>query len=127
MKASAFAPATVANLGPGFDVIGLAIDGMGDTVTVRTSRKPGVTIANIVGDGGKLPTDPAKNTAAIAAAETLKLAGVDANLELEIQKGLPLCSGLGSSAASAAVRCLFVCMCFLAAFASLVASCSNLI
>ena len=52
MTSSAFAPATVADLGPGFDVIGLAIDGMGDTVTVRASNKPGVTIARIEGDGG---------------------------------------------------------------------------
>jgi len=102
MIARAFAPATVANLGPGFDVIGLAIDGIGDTVTVRTCSTPGVSIARIIGDNGKLPTDPAKNTAAIAAAETLKAAGIDANIEIELTKGLPLCSGLGSSAASAA-------------------------
>ena len=102
MIASAFAPATVANLGPGFDVIGLAIDGLGDTVTVRTSHTPGVHIAKIIGDHGQLPTDPAKNTAAIAASETLKAAGIDANIEIELHKGLPLCSGLGSSAASAA-------------------------
>ena len=104
MIASAFAPATVANLGPGFDVIGLAVDGIGDTVTVRTGTKPGITITQITGDGGQLPTDPTKNTAAIAAFETLKAAGIDANIELELSKGLPLCSGLGSSAASAAAR-----------------------
>ena len=101
MIASAFAPATGANLGPGFDVIGLAIDGMGDTVTVSASSTPGVTIGHIDGDDGELSTDADKNTAAIAAKETLKSAGVDANIELRIQKGLPLCSGLGSSAASA--------------------------
>ena len=102
MIASAFAPATVANLGPGFDVIGLAIDGLGDTVTIRASNATGVHIGNITGDNGQLPTDPKKNTAAIAAAETLKAAGVEANIEIELHKGLPLCSGLGSSAASAA-------------------------
>jgi homoserine kinase len=102
MSVSAFAPATIANLGPGFDVIGLAIGGMGDTVTARIGDAPGVRISAIHGDGGALPLDPAKNTAAIAASETLKAAGIDANIELEIHKGLPLCSGLGSSAASAA-------------------------
>jgi len=101
MSATAFAPATVANFGPGFDVIGLAIDGIGDTVIVRHSKTPGVSIARIHGDDGALPTDPAKNTAAIAAAETLKAAGIEANIEIELFKGLPLCSGLGSSAASA--------------------------
>ena len=101
MTATAFAPATIANLGPGFDVIGLAIDGLGDTVTVRRSSTPGVHIAQIHGDNGALPLDPNKNTAAIAALETMKAAGMEANIELEIFKGLPLCSGLGSSAASA--------------------------
>ena len=101
MTVSAFAPATVANLGPGFDVLGLAIDGMGDTVTVSRSTHPGVQITAIHGDNGKLPLDPAKNTAAIAAAETLKAAGINIGLSIELSKGLPLCSGLGSSAASA--------------------------
>lgn len=101
MTATAFAPATIANLGPGFDVLGLAIDGLGDTVTVARSNTPGVHITKIHGDNGVLPLDPNKNTAAIAATETMKAAGMQANIEIEIFKGLPLCSGLGSSAASA--------------------------
>ena len=101
MTATAFAPATVANLGPGFDVIGLAIDGLGDTVTVTRTTTPGVTIKAIHGDDGKLPLDPTQNTAAIAAAETLKAAGIALGLSIELTKGLPLCSGLGSSASSA--------------------------
>ena len=101
MTVSAFAPATVANLGPGFDVLGLAIDGMGDSVTISRTTKPGVEIAAINGDGGKLPKNPAKNTAAIAARETMKAAGIEIGLSIELRKGLPLCSGLGSSAASA--------------------------
>jgi homoserine kinase len=102
MTISAFAPATVANLGPGFDVLGLALDGLGDTVKVSKTSTPGVQITAIHGDGGALPMDPSKNTAAIAAAETLKAAGVEVGLRLELYKGLSLCSGLGSSAASAA-------------------------
>jgi homoserine kinase len=102
MSITAFAPATVANVGPGFDVLGLAIDGAGDTVTVQRSDSPGIHITAIHGDDGKLPLDPDKNTAGIAARETLKAAGVSMNLDIEIHKGLPLCSGLGSSAASAA-------------------------
>ncbi len=102
MTVAAFAPATIANLGPGFDVLGLAVAGLGDTVRARISDTPGVHITAIHGDGGVLPTEPDRNTAAIAATETLKAAGIDANIELEIHKGLPLCSGLGSSAASAA-------------------------
>jgi homoserine kinase len=102
MSITAFAPATVANFGPGFDVLGLAIDGAGDTVTVQRGERPGIHITAIHGDDGRLPTDAEQNTAGIAARETLKAAGISINLEIEIHKGLPLCSGLGSSAASAA-------------------------
>ena len=98
----AFAPATVANLGSGFDVLGLALMGAGDTVTARLVAEPGVRIFAITGDGGRLSSDAARNTAGIAATHTLRRAGMDAGIELEICKGLPLGSGLGSSAASAA-------------------------
>ncbi len=99
---TAFAPATVANLGPGFDVLGLAVQSLGDTVSVRRSRVSGVRVTQITGDDGALPTDPRKNTAAVAAQAVLEAAGIDTGLEISIEKGLPLCSGLGSSAASAA-------------------------
>jgi len=106
------APATVANLGPGFDVLGGALAGPGDVVIARASSTAGVTIVRIDGDGGALPREAAKNTAGIAAERTLALAGIDSGVELELTKGLPLGSGLGSSAASAAaaayaVNCLF--------------------
>lgn len=99
---SAFAPATVANLGPGFDVLGLALEGPGDVVTARLSASPGVRLLRIEGDDGKLPRDSGANTATIAAAATLRRAGIEAGVELELVKGLPIGSGLGSSAASAA-------------------------
>ncbi len=98
----AFAPATVANLGPGFDVLGLAVQSIGDTVSVSRSKVPGVRVLEITGDDGVLPKDPAKNTAAVAARAVLDVAGIASGLEIRIEKGLPLCSGLGSSAASAA-------------------------
>ncbi len=103
---SVFAPATVANLGVGFDVLGLAIDGPGDTVTAHLAGPPGVRIRS-VGDSG-LPTDPTKNTAGVAAISTLRTAGVEAGIELEIHKGLPIGSGLGSSSASAAAAAFAV-------------------
>jgi homoserine kinase len=106
---TAFAPATVANLGPGFDVLGLALASPGDTVTAHEVGTPGVRIISIQGDGGALPTDAAKNTAGIAAAATLRAAGVTSfGVELEISKGLPIGSGLGSSAASAAAAAVAV-------------------
>jgi homoserine kinase len=97
-----FAPATVANLGAGFDVLGLALMEPGDTVVARRTGGGGVRITAVHGDGGRLPADAARNTAGIAATLTLQRAGIDAGIELELHKGLPLGSGLGSSGASAA-------------------------
>lgn len=103
----AFAPATVANLGPGFDWMGCAVEGGGDTVIARAvpGLAPGkVIIEKIVGDNGRLSLDPAKNCIGVAAMETLRLLGdrVTCGISLSLDKGLPLGSGLGSSAASAA-------------------------
>lgn len=107
MKAvSAFAPASVANFGVGFDLLGAALDGMGDVVTAERTRARGVVVASITGDGGKLPREAARNTAAVAAAQVLRLAGARFGVALSVEKGLPLESGLGSSAASAAAGAL---------------------
>jgi homoserine kinase len=97
---TAFAPATVSNVGCGFDVLGFALDAPGDEVTARFDV-PGVRIERIVGDGGRLPLDAAKNTAGVAARALLAHAGEGRGVALTIRKGLPLSSGLGGSAASA--------------------------
>lgn len=101
-----FAPATVANLGPGFDILGLALNEPYDVVHVeRLDERPneaGVVINVISGDDGRLPREPEKNTATIAAAYVLQELMIRASgVSISIQKGLPLASGLGSSAASA--------------------------
>lgn len=94
-----FAPATVANFGPGFDVLGLAVDGLGDQVTAsRIDGEPGCELVDITGDGGRLPRNPELNTASVAAASVAMRMGIRVALTLE--KGLPLASGMGSSAAS---------------------------
>jgi len=100
-----FAPATVSNLGPGFDVLGLALHRPGDVVEVEVSDRPGVELAGVAGEGGALPRDAARNAASVAAAEVLRRAaaqGGAAGLRLWLEKGMPLSSGLGSSGASAA-------------------------
>jgi homoserine kinase len=97
----AFAPATVSNLGPGFDCLGMALRGPGDRVRARLSEKPGVRIAAVEGDGGKLPREPERNTAGVAVLALLQRHAPGAGIELEVHKGLPLGSGLGSSGASA--------------------------
>ena len=95
-----FSPATIGNIGPGFDVLGLAIKGPGDIIEARKTTK-GVHISSIE-SAYKLTKNPHKNTAGIAALEVLRLLKEKGGVELKIIKGLPSGSGLGSSAASAA-------------------------
>ncbi len=97
-----FAPATVANVACGYDVLGFAIDAPGDEVVVRHSEVPGFRITKITGDDGKLPLDAERNTAGVAALDLLRHLGMsDHGIEMEIHKKMPSGSGLGSSAASA--------------------------
>jgi len=103
-----FAPSSASNLGPGFDVLGLALLKPGDIVEAELSETPGVEIAEITGDGGALPRDPQKNVASVAAADVLRrLDGLEAEephrrgVRLWLHKQMPLASGLGSSGASA--------------------------
>ena len=102
-SAEAFAPATVANLGVGFDILGMALVGMGDKATVSWRDAPGIVISRINGDDGQLPRDPTQNVAAVSAQAMLAHLGERRGLQIELVKGLPLASGLGSSAASAVV------------------------
>ncbi len=107
-SAEAFAPATMANLGVGFDILGLALHEPGDIVRAELSDELGVQITDIEGDDGKLTRDPEKNTAGIAAASTLRLIGATKGVRLIIRKNLPLASGLGSSSASAVAAAVAV-------------------
>ena len=104
---TAFAPATVSNVACGFDVLGFALDTPGDEVTARLTGT-GVRIDDILGDGGRLPRDAAKNTAGIAVLALLTTLGERRGVALTISKGLPLSSGLGGSAASAAAAVVAV-------------------
>lgn len=97
-----FAPATVGNLGVGFDIMGLALEKPGDELIARFSDKPGVQISTITGAKGQLPMDPLKNTASFAALQLLRHLGEEKlGFEFELHKKMPIGSGLGSSAASA--------------------------
>ena len=62
----AFAPATVANVSCGFDILGFAIEGMGDTVQLIENNSQELRVVSITGDGGRLPLDAAKNTCSVA-------------------------------------------------------------
>ncbi|PAW95570.1 homoserine kinase [Mucilaginibacter sp. MD40] len=96
-----FAPATVANVVCGFDVLGFAVNEPGDEVIMRRTNKPGITISKITGDGGRLPMDPAKNTVSVSVEHYLKSVGrLDVGVDIELHKKMPIGSGLGSSSAS---------------------------
>ncbi|MEM1093641.1 MAG: homoserine kinase [Bacteroidota bacterium] len=97
----AFGPASLSNLGPGFDTLGLCVSALGDVVRVRPVEQPGVHVTAITGDGGTLSKATAQNTAATAALYVLRQADVRHGLELTIGKGIRPGSGIGSSAASA--------------------------
>ncbi len=109
MGIKAFAPASVGNIGIGFDILGLAIEQPGDEVIASKSNTPGLRITNITGARGKLPYAPEQNTAGVAVLHLLQHLGeTGRGIELEIHKKMPLNSGLGSSAASAAAATLAV-------------------
>ncbi len=95
-----FAPATVANVSCGFDVLGFAVTSPGDEAIVTMTDKPGVIITKITGDEGRLPLDPKKNTVSATIIKMLETLGSDKGFEIELHKKMPLGSGLGSSAAS---------------------------
>src|SRR5580700_3200892 len=106
-QVTAFAPATVSNVACGFDVLGFALEAPGDEVTARLAPA-GVSIEDIAGDDGRLPREAARNTAGVAAQALLAAAGERRGVALTIRKGLPLASGLGGSAASAAAAVVAV-------------------
>ncbi|MDX1406260.1 MAG: homoserine kinase [Woeseiaceae bacterium] len=109
---TAFAPASIGNVGVGYDILGLAIAGAGDRVSARKIDKPGVHIAEIFGLDGEvhpyLNRDPEHNTASIAAKALWDDKGNTAGIELIVRKGVPLQSGMGSSAASAVAAAVAV-------------------
>jgi homoserine kinase len=92
-------PATLSNLGCGFDVLGLALNAPYDTIRVTRTTEPGVRIRHL--DPYNLPTDPARNVAGVALLALLRAVPAGIGFEVEITKGIMPGSGVGSSAASA--------------------------
>ena len=100
-QASAFAPASVGNVAIGFDILGFAIEGLGDRVTVERSAAPGVEISAVRGVAGELPLAATENTAGRALLALQEALHPGFGFRVQIDKGIPLGSGLGGSAASA--------------------------
>ena len=104
-----FAPASASNLGPGFDVLGLALERPGDVVEAELCPTPGVEIVEVTG-ADSLTTDPNTNVVGIAATAVLRRLEADAThgVRLWLDKQMPLASGLGSSAASSVASAVAV-------------------
>ena len=94
-----FSPATVANVGCGFDVLGFCLDKVGDEMVVKKSAQKGIIITKI--EGFELPYDVHKNVAGVSALAMYSELDVDFGFEIEIHKKIKPGSGIGSSAASA--------------------------
>jgi len=100
-RATAFAPASVGNVAIGFDILGFSVDALGDRVGVARRREPGVAIGAVRGIAGEVPHQPRDNTAGRALLAMQEAVRPGCGFVLEIDKGIPLGSGLGGSAASA--------------------------
>jgi homoserine kinase len=100
-SARAFAPASVGNVAIGFDILGFALGALGDTVRVQRRERPGVAIEAIRGVAGELPRAAEDNTAGSALLALAEAVQAPFGFTVEIDKGIPLGSGLGGSAASA--------------------------
>lgn len=102
---TAFAPASIGNAGVGFDMLGLALAGAGDRVMAKRTDGDRVTVSEVRGLDGEihpyLSTNADENTASIAAQALWDAHGDGGGVELKVHKGIPLQSGMGSSAASA--------------------------
>jgi len=100
LKVKSYAPATIANLGSGFDVLGLAIDRPGDSVVAERRGEPGLSFS-VRSKVGNIPTDVTKNVAAYVATIMLEEFRPEFGVNMTLLKNMPVGSGLGSSAASA--------------------------
>ena len=100
-KATAFAPASAANVAIGFDILGFSVDVIGDRVTVERTPQSGVVITGCSGVVTDIPRDPEKNTAGRALLAMQQALTPGFGFSASIHKGIPLGSGLGGSAASA--------------------------
>lgn len=95
-----FCPATIANISCGFDVLGLALDAIGDEMIVKKTKEPGIHISKITGQS--LPLETLDNVAGVAGLALLQESKYSGGFDIEIHKKIKAGSGIGSSAASAA-------------------------
>ncbi|MFB5648591.1 MAG: homoserine kinase, partial [Candidatus Nitrosomaritimum aestuariumsis] len=97
-KITVVAPSSTANLGPGFDVFGLAVNAFYDEITLTKTKEKKVSIVT----ADEIPTNPDKNTAGLVVKNMIKKFRTKDGIEIKIKKNVPAGYGMGSSAASAA-------------------------
>lgn len=100
MKASVYVPATIGNVGPGFDCFGLCIGSLGDEITVELIEGPSEIGAIEGTDADSVPIDPLKNCTVVSAISMLRRLGSKLNVRITSKKNIPVSGGLGSSAAA---------------------------
>ncbi len=100
-RVSVFAPGTIANLGPAFDILGVALSGLGDLVEARENNEGVLRITDIRGPWNHLPREAEKNAATLGFLEVERMMGKEIGADIVITKGLPISGGLGGSSASA--------------------------
>ena len=96
-----FAPGSIANLGPAFDILGVALDKIGDTVEARENNEGVIRITEIKGKKEDIPIEAEKNAVTLGFFEVKKLLNCDFGVDITLEKGLPISGGLGGSSASA--------------------------
>lgn len=96
-----FSPATIANVGPGFDLMGFALETLGEEIIVRKNASNKLSLQPVVGFGN-IPTDPTKNVATVAVNAMLKALEIEPGFDFEFKKSIKPGSGLGTSASSSA-------------------------
>jgi homoserine kinase len=101
ISVTAFAPASVGNVGVGFDVLGHALDAVGDRVRLRESTGREIRLDSVAGVVSELPGIPEENTALRALLAIQREFGLETGAAVTIEKGIPMGSGMGGSAASA--------------------------
>jgi homoserine kinase len=112
LTAKVFAPGTIANVGPGFDCLGLCLEGLGDEITVGPSSCGRDQVIVAGRDAASVPVDPDKNCAMLAAASVRRFAKRQDFICVRIERALPLSGGLGASAASSVGGALAACYAF---------------
>jgi homoserine kinase len=109
-QVTTYAPASIANLGPGFDVFGIALEELGDTITLVVEPEKGVRVSIVGVDAESIPVNAVENSAGAVLNYFIEKHHPDHGFRVKIEKGVPSGKGMGSSGASAAAATHAICI-----------------